>query len=331
MKYLTVFTFALSSMMSLAQIPFPELINTYDLLELEGEYTVSYTDEVISSSDVQIERVHSPEVFTPGHDHAFYILQLMPFYAGDFKVVDGFLLKFEDEILVTSSFYSTTENSSFTFYGWFRDKQTWEDLENLDYPVSYLADYANSTVEVPFETWDYYHMSNTDSYLYGSGLVEGTQLACAHAPLNNFFKFQHGDGANNNNLNYGFGGWLTASGNLMYDGEEILAENFETAGGFELDTEPVSGDVVLRHYTIEDSEGNVTQQSVYQVISFEPISVACRADYNSNGVVDVDDLTKLLTDFGCGICPDTDLGNDGGVSSTDLSAFLSVFGTSCAC
>ncbi|MBL6619379.1 MAG: hypothetical protein ISP54_03375, partial [Flavobacteriales bacterium] len=71
-----------------------------------------------------------------------------------------------------------------------------------------------STVE-----WDIYYMNNGLSYLQGAGSLDGSLLSLNHAPANQYFGFQVGEGANDRNCNYGAGGWFSWSGTI--NGEEV--------------------------------------------------------------------------------------------------------------
>ena len=71
-----------------------------------------------------------------------------------------------------------------------------------------------STVE-----WDIYYMNNGLSYLQGAGSLDGSLLSLNHAPANQYFGFQIGEGGNDRNCNYGAGGWFSWSGTIK--GEEV--------------------------------------------------------------------------------------------------------------
>lgn len=55
----------------------------------------------------------------------------------------------------------------------------------------------------------------------------------------------------------------------------------------------------------------------------------CMGDFNLDGVISIDDVLMLLSDFGCsGVC-DTDLNSDSIVNTTDIGIFLGLFGSHC--
>ncbi len=60
-----------------------------------------------------------------------------------------------------------------------------------------------------------------------------------------------------------------------------------------------------------------------------PESCACAFDYNSNGLVAIEDLTMLLSTFGCNSGCFTDLSGNDAITTDDLTIFLQNFGTLC--
>jgi hypothetical protein len=63
--------------------------------------------------------------------------------------------------------------------------------------------------------------------------------------------------------------------------------------------------------------------------SCEFTSCGCPGDFDSSGIVDVQDLLLLLGDFGCVSSCTTDLNSDGVVNSQDILIFLGYFGAIC--
>ena len=60
-----------------------------------------------------------------------------------------------------------------------------------------------------------------------------------------------------------------------------------------------------------------------------PISMACNADINGDGVIDTADLGLLIADFGSG-APASDINNDGVVDTADLGMLIGVIGSTCS-
>ena len=63
--------------------------------------------------------------------------------------------------------------------------------------------------------WDIYYMNGGLSYLEGAGSLGNSLLSLNHAPSNQYFGFQVGEGANDRNCNYGAGGWFSWSGTVL--------------------------------------------------------------------------------------------------------------------
>ena len=62
--------------------------------------------------------------------------------------------------------------------------------------------------------WTYYEMTEGFCYLNGTGSIAGSQLQLSHLPVNYYFGYQLGVGANNKNGNEGLSGWFTYDGYL---------------------------------------------------------------------------------------------------------------------
>ena len=55
----------------------------------------------------------------------------------------------------------------------------------------------------------------------------------------------------------------------------------------------------------------------------------CQEDLNSDGIVSVQDLLYLLSEFGCSLLCENDINQDGIVAVDDLLQILSEFGNTC--
>gem|GEM_PF-4991637 len=60
-----------------------------------------------------------------------------------------------------------------------------------------------------------------------------------------------------------------------------------------------------------------------------PEACPCLADLSGDGLVTINDLTTLLSFFGCTSMCEGDLTGDGIISTADITTFLGAFGTSC--
>jgi hypothetical protein len=74
----------------------------------------------------------------------------------------------------------------------------------------------------------------------------------------------------------------------------------------------------------------VTGENCPNTSATATLTIACLGDLDGNGMVDLVDLTTLLSHYGqTGTSADGDLDGDGQITLTDLAALLVGFGTSC--
>ena len=73
----------------------------------------------------------------------------------------------------------------------------------------------------------------------------------------------------------------------------------------------------------------VLYQEGDEQISLEPADPSCQEDLNGDGLVSVNDILVLLSDFGCSANCDADVDLDDAVSISDLLQILSAFGDGC--
>jgi len=102
--------------------------------------------------------------------------------------------------------------------------------------------------------------------LTGYGAYEGSSLNLSHAPANNYFGFQLGDGANNYNAaNDGFGGWISYNGTFRSNPTGAYS-NISGAGDIALELDCCPDYSIVRQWTAVDCSGNSVTCS--QTISF---------------------------------------------------------------
>jgi len=110
--------------------------------------------------------------------------------------------------------------------------------------------------------------------LNGYGNYEGSVINLVHAPANNYFGFQLGDGANNyNGADNGFGGWFSYSGSFRANSNQNFS-NVSGAGDFAFELDCCPDYTIERQWTAVDCSGNTS--TCTQTISFS-------ADAPSNG------------------------------------------------
>jgi large repetitive protein len=152
---------------------------------------------------------------------------------------------------------------------WFDNQKSWTEWSTQSFPTSFKADCGAS--DANFEDWYYYLLQAAPgAEMTGFGGYTGSSINLVHAPTNNYFGFQLGDGANNyNNVDNGFGGWFNYTGYMQLNGAPFGNNNGAISGGgdfaFELDCCPKY--TVVRQWTATDCSGNM--ESCAQQITFE--------------------------------------------------------------
>jgi hypothetical protein len=142
----------------------------------------------------------------------------------------------------------------------FANEMTWAQWSSQAFPTGFKADCGGEGAN--HEDWLYYiMMAGEGAELIGFGDYAGSALNLVHAPANNYFGFQLGDGANNYNGDYGFGGWFQYSGTFLVNGNSVLSGSSVSGAGdfaFELDCCPDY--TITRCWTAWDCSGNMTEQ-----------------------------------------------------------------------
>jgi len=190
----------------------------------------------------------------------------MPVQYRFYELSEGSLVRFEDEIHLTATMTNVLDPASGFFVdvtfegGW--DWITWSTL--LGNPASYKADCVN--VGNNYEQWLYFLLSAEEgAELIGFGNYAGSSLNLTHAPSNNYYGFQYGDGGNNFNSSFGFGGWFNYSGIFQSSPTAAPAQQ-SGAGDFALDLDCCPDYWIVRQWTATDCSGNSSTCS--QIISY---------------------------------------------------------------
>jgi hypothetical protein len=102
--------------------------------------------------------------------------------------------------------------------------------------------------------------------LTGYGNYAGSVVNLVHAPSNNYFGFQLGDGANNYNAaDNAFGGWFSYSGSFRANANQNFS-NISGAGDFAFELDCCPDYEIVRQWTAVDCSGNTS--TCTQHISF---------------------------------------------------------------
>jgi hypothetical protein len=188
-----------------------------------------------------------------------------------YQISEGTLTQYEDGTIHVSAVVHNAynPNNGFEVEAEFINGMNWNDWSTQAFLTSFKADCGGIDANHP--NWMYYLLNNSNATLTGIGGYAGSFLTLAHAPSNNYFGFQLGDGANNyNGADNGFGGWFSYSGLFLVDGQQIMAGNASGAGDFAFELNCCPEYTVVRCWTAMDCSGNITQSC--QTISTVPVS-----------------------------------------------------------
>ncbi|MFN0032513.1 MAG: T9SS type A sorting domain-containing protein, partial [Flavobacteriales bacterium] len=204
----------------------------------------------------------SMALFSLGNNNFRYYL-LDESYAGNSFVVNG-----DGTIDVTCRVVSCyDEEGGFDISVSFEDEMTWAEWSTQSFPTSFKADCGGEAAN--HEDWLYYLLANSEgAEVIGWGSFAGSSLSVVHAPANNYFGFQYGDGANNLSGGTGLGGWFTYNGTFLHNGEPINNNNgtVSGAGDFAWELDCCPDYYVVRCWSATDCTGNTTEWC--QTISF---------------------------------------------------------------
>jgi hypothetical protein len=171
----------------------------------------------------------------------------------------------------------------FDFNVTFDQGENWADWVAGPGPHSFKADCGGT--DANYQDWMYYILqADAGVELTGWGSFAGSLLNLTHAPSNNYFGFQVGDGANNYNADYGAGGWFNYSGIIQYQGQNISSGAQTGTGDFAFRIDNCPEYSIVREWTATDCSGNTA--SCTQVITFlgqDNSAMVVIADGNEEG------------------------------------------------
>jgi hypothetical protein len=184
-----------------------------------------------------------------------------------YTVDGGSLVQYPNNTIHLTATMRSTSNPA---NGWnvdvtFAGNMDWSAWSGQGFPTSFKADCGG--VDANFADWHYFLMTpGANAELTGFGDFVGSMVNIVHAPSNNYFAFQLGNGANNYNAaENGFGGWFSYNG-VFRSTPSAPFTNISGSGDFAFELDCCPDYEIVRQWTAVDCSGNST--SCTQHISF---------------------------------------------------------------
>jgi hypothetical protein len=264
------------------QVPAPPVVTAYDACQgvITPQLQESYTGDVPTPGSIAdcniltpVRPVNNPCKYPVDWAMALFNLpQTHRFY----KVTNGNFVQFPNgTIQVTATFYNAYNSNN----GWnatmtFVNGMAWAQWSSQTFPTNFKADCGG--VGANHSQWMYYRLLNTPGVeLVGFGAYAGSSLNIKHAPTNNYFGFQLGNGANNYNNSYGFGGWFSYQGQFYINGNPYnTTGNIAGGGDFAFTLDCCPNYQIHRTWVATDCAGNTSTCTQTVTIGTPPVNAA---------------------------------------------------------
>ncbi len=200
-----------------------------ELLTLSGECgdvpssfdTAAASSDCCAISDINSTLVETGAIesdcnlsaaFGPGQDWALWLPGVNPSSVVWLWDTNGSLEVYGDgNAVVSGHVYSAADPSmGFDVFMLLGNGRNWDEWSALGRGYKDDLNFGATS----HNDWTYYEMTEGFCYLNGTGSLEGSQLQLSHLPVNYYFGYQIGVGANNKNGNAGLSGWFTYAGYL---------------------------------------------------------------------------------------------------------------------
>ena len=254
-----------------AEVPVAPEVTAID--NCDNDVTVTFTQDTIGGLPVNCI-LSQPDTSTLCHttenwSMIMFDLPVTQYYSN----VEANFTEFPDGTAHLTGTVSdnTNPDGGFTIDVMFENGMSWEEWSSQSFPTNFKDECGTGN----HEEWTYYLITPGAATMTGYGNLAGSQFNLIHAPVNNLFAYQVGQGANNVNASFGNGGWFIAQGNLVVDG--VSYPELMVAGDFAFDGDCCPGYEIERTWSATDCSGN-TSEVATQVITFENVTKDTRID-----------------------------------------------------
>ncbi|MFN5294297.1 MAG: T9SS type A sorting domain-containing protein [Flavobacteriales bacterium] len=167
----------------------------------------------------------------------------------------------DGSVTVTGRVYNVVfPDGGFEFNVTYSEGKDWGQWSTDGTPSGFKADCGGE--DGNYQDWMYYILqAGANVELTGWGSHAGSLLNLTHAPSNEYFGFQIGDGANNYNDAYGAGGWFNYSGVFLYQGQPVSSGLSGGIGDFAFEINQCPEYSIIRSWTAIDCAGNTSSCS----------------------------------------------------------------------
>ena len=241
--------------------------------------------------------IATPEVMPDGqtcdNNPVAHGVRMFNFLGGEYYTTDEGTATLNADGSVHVSMTATMVNdtlATLTVDANFESLMTWEEW--LDTPG--LESYKSDCGLGDHTEWMYTTL--TSGTITGGGSLAGTSLMLTHQPMNKYFGFQFGEGANNKNENFGFSGWFYYSGQLQMNGETPMT--VMGSGDLFGDLDFMQDWSTTLTYCIEDCAENSSEFS-YTIASsgslMDPLDEGGIQEGEDSGLVTPKELIQIVT------------------------------------